>query len=103
MNYTKRVSYSFEVDDIRFAIVDWSWPCSCGGLNDQDNVDWVFIEELSKNGQEDTHIYLEADKFKDGWEIDRDEACTAIYYLGEDIVHSVEKYLNDNPFTPEKE
>lgn len=42
-NYRQETRYRFEVNETRFVITDWG-------------SDWLYIEEVRKNSQEDSHM-----------------------------------------------
>ncbi len=86
--YQAYLVYCFEVDEIRYAIVDWT--------ADKRAID---IEETRKNGQEDTHSKATLVQSRDG---DRSsyvfEDETISDNEGEKHAARVLAYINANPF-----
>ena len=86
--YQAYTVYLFEVDEIQYAITDWT--------KDKDSMD---IEETRKNGQEDTHSKATVVQSRDG---DRSsyvfEDETISDNEGEKHAARVLAYINANPF-----
>ena len=86
--YEAHLVYLFEVDEIQYAITDWSA-----------GKETLEIEETRKNGQEDTHCKATVVQSRDG---DRSsyvyEDETISYSEGEKHAANVLAYINANPF-----
>ena len=91
MNVYKQVTqWEFEVECTRLAIVDWRL--------DVDPKVW--IEELDKNGQEDTHMQGVLE-YHDGewWWTEGREGF--VMYESEALANAIPMFLKDNPFPEE--
>ncbi len=86
--YQKVVKYSFEAGGIH-------WYCSSILSNKYDEEIWVDIEELKKNGQEDTHMSGTAE-YIDGewsWGVEGDPSQIKTYG-GQHACDEIINYLN---------
>jgi hypothetical protein len=86
--YQAYLVYLFEVDEIQYAITDWT-----------QSKDAMDIEETRKNGQEDTHCKATVVQSRDG---DRSsyvyESETISDYTSDKHAANVLAYINANPF-----
>ena len=80
--YMKVVEYIFKIGDTPYAIT---------GHNGSD---WVSIEEVLKNGQEDTHFYGEANLVEGKWALDKDACEQLRMYEYESTPREIEAYLD---------
>ena len=79
--YKKKVTYHFEVDDETWAILNF----------DEDSIEF---EETNKNGQEDTHIWGDADLGEDGWVIDKETREMMEMYRNDETASAIEAFFN---------
>ncbi len=86
--YQAYLVYLFEVDEIQYAITDWT--------EDKRGLD---IEETRKNGQEDTHCKASVVKLPDGdqWSYVYQHE-TISNYTSDKHAANVLAYINANPF-----
>ncbi len=93
MSYKRMVSFEFVVDGI--------WLVTTG-IHRNSNGVFIDVEELRKNGEEDTHMhgYL---KLTDGkWSWDPDEHENFSKYESESFADAIVAFVNENP-PPESE
>lgn len=101
MSAYKKVShYEFEVEGTRLAIVDWTIDTNPDRWS-SGNQPWVRIEELDKNGQEDTHmagelIWTSLPCGKWGWKWFGGRGQFACYG-SEALADAIPKFLTTNP------
>lgn len=87
--YDRRVLYVFEVLDQMFATAGIE-TCECET--------YVEVEEMRKNGQEDTHMSGVFVLTDGTWVWDRDPDFNSFdEYWGPDLGPAIEEYLNTNP------
>lgn len=93
--YRKQILWNFEAGGECWAITKIS-----------ENREHVEIEEMRKNGQEDTHVYVEANLIDGRWVVDPEGAEYGIdRYFGAEFRQYIEAYLDGHglPRNPEAE
>lgn len=69
------------------------------GMSDKTGKRWVWVEEVRKNGQEDTHMSACLDETDDGWKYDEVEGggdCFETYH-SKSLKDGIREYLKNNP------